>query len=742
MIRMNYFSWPEKYGDFLNPTVITMQPCRNVKQPCSFFSFLPRNGFSQTETTCKMLRFFALFSFLFLAQTAFAQDANTWKKIGDDYLAAQQYQPALQAYQTAEENFPPDADIRTNLGICHYHLHHPAEAEAALFAAFQARGNPPPINYLYLAKLHQARLDFEKAANFYKDFLKRTPADHPWRPAVKAELRRCAVGLRIRRQNPLAAVIPLADINSNADDFKPLPSPSGQDRLYFSANGRSATATDIYFAEVKIGDWSAPQPLSRFVNGADHEIALGFDVSGSDLYFFRGKTLGNGQILVDSFRADPLDRTIFFEPFNGPMRPESGDCEPYFFNDSILLFASRRAGGLGGLDLYVSTRTGDIWSAAQNLGPGINSAFDETSPFLARDGRTLYFSTNDAARSMGGLDILRATWLDWSGRWSPPTNLAAPINSASNDDHFLLSHGGDRGFFDSDRIDGEGGRDLFVAMFDQPREWQLSESSPAAFCLVGKGKNTPEPSERLALPPDSFFDEISTFELPVMLMPAPGGSPKELAVNQFALLAQLLKKYPKLKVTVALHSVSWDDPVGFFLFASQTATDLLRQEGVNSDRVTVLFAGSNFPIAEGKTPTNRRAEVFVENPAILPFELYRPALPKDAFKAQFFQKGMTNLVYRVVVSAERESLDGVGLQKLFELYPEGILERRAGQTGLKFSTGLYLTYDAAEAWRQTLVNDGYTSATVTPFLRGRAMTKDEAAKFISQFPDLQHFIEE
>ncbi|MCF8245204.1 MAG: hypothetical protein K9J37_12500 [Saprospiraceae bacterium] len=688
-----------------------------------------------------VLRMLALFACLSLVKTATAQDAATWKKNGNDLLAAGQFQPALEAFLNAEKTAPIDAGTRTNIGICHYHLHHPMEAEAQLLAAFQAKKEPPPINYLYLAKLQQAQLHFEKAPIFYKQFLRKTPADHPWRPAVRDEIRRCATGLRLRRQSPLAAVLPLADINSNADDFKPLPSPSGQERLYFSANGRSTTATDIFFTEVRAGDWSAPNLLNRFVNGADHEVALGFDEDGANLFFFRGKTLQNGQILVDSFRENPLERTLFFEPFAGPMRPSEGDCEPFFFNDSILVFASRRAGSFGGLDLYVSTQTNGIWSPALNLGPVINSAYDETSPFLSRDGRTLYFSSNATARSMGGLDIQRATYLDWSARWSPPINLGPPINSAADDDHFMLSHGGDRGFFDSDRIIGEGGRDLFVALFDQPCEWQLSESSPVAFCLVAEGKKTLEISERAVQPPGVFFDEISSFELPVMTLPPPGGTPIEQTVNQFALLAQLLKKYPKLEVTVALHSAEGDDAVGAFLFASQTATDLLRQEGVGTERVTLLFAGSSFPVADGAFETNRRAEVFIENPTILPFELRRPPLPPGAFKAEFFQKSMTSLAYWVTVDGGREGVDGKGLAKLFELYPAGLLERRPGQGSLIFSPGLYLTYDSTEEWQRALVLDGYPSATIIPYLRGFALTKEAAARFVDDFPDLQNFID-
>lgn len=693
-----------------------------------------------------LLRSLILFYCFFLAQTASAQNAAAWIKNGSDLLAKQQYKPALESFQLAIKHAPPDAETLTNIGICYFHLHQPEEAEEQLLAASQAKKKLPPINFLYLAKIHQARLEFEKAAAFYKQFLKKTPSDHPWRSAVKDEIKRCATGLRVRRQAPHAAVLPLVDINTSGDEFKPLPSPSGKEQLYFSAKGRSNTATDIFSTEVKAGDWSAPKPLSRFVNSANHEIALGFNESGTNLYFFRGETTQYGQILVDSFRENPLDRTLFFEPFLGPMHPAAGDCEPFFFNDSILIFASSRVGGFGGLDLYWSILHDDSWTPAVNLGPVINSAYDETSPFLARDGRTLYFSSNDAARSFGGMDVLRATWLNWSANWSPPINLGPPINSSLDDIHFTLAYQGDRAFFDSDRITGSGGHDLFVALYDQPREWQLSESQPVAFCLAIEGEVMSKASELAVQPkgelsPWGAFDEITAFDLPVMALPPPGGTPGEQTVNQFALLAQLLKKYPKLQLTIALHAAVGDAPMGAFSFASQTATDLLRQEGIRLERVTLLFAGSSFPIAEGDDQLNRRAEVFIDNPTVLPFKLRRPALPSSAYKAQFFQKSMTSLAYRVNVDIGREGVDLKGLSKLFALYPDGILERRAGTGTLVFSPGLYLTHASATEWRNLLVLDGYPTAAAEAMLRGRELPKEEARKYVNDFPDLKHYIE-
>jgi len=62
----------------------------------------------------------------------------------------------------------------------------------------------------------------------------------------------------------------------------------------------------------------------------------------------------------------------------------------------MLFFASRRPGGLGGVDLYVTTRatTDDPWSDPVNLGPTINSSYNEAYPSISADGRALFFTSN------------------------------------------------------------------------------------------------------------------------------------------------------------------------------------------------------------------------------------------------------------------------------------------------------------------------------------------------------------
>jgi len=113
------------------------------------------------------------------------------------------------------------------------------------------------------------------------------------------------------------------------------------------------------------------------------------------------------------------------------------DLAPHLSRDGLALyFASTRPDSLGGEDLWVSRRASrhHPWGAATNLGPAINTAANERSPALSRNRRLLFFAT-DRPGGSGGFDI----WLSWRADpndddgWQPPVNLGTGINTAATD---------------------------------------------------------------------------------------------------------------------------------------------------------------------------------------------------------------------------------------------------------------------------------------------------------------------
>lgn len=123
---------------------------------------------------------------------------------------------------------------------------------------------------------------------------------------------------------------------------------------------------------------------------------------------------------------------------------------------SILVFASDRAGGFGGTDLWIIQKLADnTWSEPENIGENINTPGNEITPFLVKND-TLYFSS-DGMGGKGGFEIL-VSFRD-QGVWQPPIPLS-DVNSEGNDSDFILlsDH---RAIFCSDRQEGKGGLDLY-----------------------------------------------------------------------------------------------------------------------------------------------------------------------------------------------------------------------------------------------------------------------------------------
>lgn len=147
------------------------------------------------------------------------------------------------------------------------------------------------------------------------------------------------------------------------------------------------------------------------------------------------------------------------------------DQGPAISKDGLTLyFHSNRPGGLGGFDMYVSQRTSvdDPWSSPLNLGPTVNTAFDEGNPAFSRDEHFLFFQTIRPG-GLGGVDlwVSRRSHTKDDFDWGLPVNLGPGINSAADDNAPSYFANDELGFaqlyFVSTRSGGLGGQDIYLS---------------------------------------------------------------------------------------------------------------------------------------------------------------------------------------------------------------------------------------------------------------------------------------
>ena len=125
------------------------------------------------------------------------------------------------------------------------------------------------------------------------------------------------------------------------------------------------------------------------------------------------------------------------------------------------------------------------WSAPLNLGPDVNSPFEDLAPHLSSDGRALYFASN-RPDSQGGEDLWVARRPNRQAPWGPATNLGPMINTSANERSPALSRNRRLLFFATDRAGGSGGFDIWVSWRPDPDDdfgWQTPVN-------LGTGINT------------------------------------------------------------------------------------------------------------------------------------------------------------------------------------------------------------------------------------------------------------
>lgn len=122
-----------------------------------------------------------------------------------------------------------------------------------------------------------------------------------------------------------------------------------------------------------------------------------------------------------------------------------------------LYFSSNSDEGKGGLDIYMSKLENGVWSEGKNLGDIINTSGNEDSPFISKDGKTLYYAST-GLEGMGGYDMFASEFKD--GQWSKPVNMGTPVNSPA-DDIYLKVENEKQIYLSSNRKDGYGKMDIY-----------------------------------------------------------------------------------------------------------------------------------------------------------------------------------------------------------------------------------------------------------------------------------------
>ncbi len=212
---------------------------------------------------------------------------------------------------------------------------------------------------------------------------------------------------------------------------------------------------DIYVSYNYDGTWTEPELIG--INTEGHDAVVNISTDGQTLFTYKDDA-GDGNIYSSSLEDEKWSTPI---KMGSDINEESAETHAHISPDgNFFYFVSDRKNGLGGQDIYVCKKLPNgQWAKAQNVGPTINTPYDEDGVFIHPDGKTMYFSSKGHT-SIGGFDIFSST-MDDQGVWSTPISLGYPVNSTDNDVFFVTSTDGKRGYYSSFQEKGFGEKDIY-----------------------------------------------------------------------------------------------------------------------------------------------------------------------------------------------------------------------------------------------------------------------------------------
>lgn len=356
------------------------------------------------------------------------------------------------------------------LGDVNTELRNFEDAATAFETAIKIDSSFFPRAYIFAGNLNYTLGRYSEAAAFYKLYLSKFGSENLSGEKAKSGLAKAEFA-RFAIQKPVCEepVNLGTEINTPEEDYPNFIDPSGKQLvltrktfILFDAVGRPIYLEKLYASKMENDRWEKPDTLLMHWDQGINIGGMNMSVDGRKMYFTGcnwPSSYGSCDIYV-SFRKGKFWQS----PFNlgGKINSQWWDSQPMVSADSRqLYFASKRANGKGGSDIWMSLKLKDgKWSPPINLGDSINTPGNEMAPMLHPDGKTLYFSS-DGHTGLGQSDLYFSR-KDETGRWSKAQNLGYPINSRYNEINMFIDLEGKQALFSSDRPGGYGKTDIYT----------------------------------------------------------------------------------------------------------------------------------------------------------------------------------------------------------------------------------------------------------------------------------------
>lgn len=388
------------------------------------------------------------------------------------------YKLSLALYKDLAKGTPGSADYTYWIGECYFSLLDFSNALTYFENAKQIDPNANSNLSLRLGMTLQLMGETDKAIAEYENYKKNVSGKKVLKESdVDNYLAQCFKAKELMAKPINVTIENLGDIiNTEFDDKRPSITADGQQMIFTSRRPRDKGSVvdkegdGKYFEDIysSVWDtvkkvWQEPDLISGSINTEFHDAACSISPDGKQIFVYKNDALEarGGDIWVS--RRSSSGRWGTPRPLGSPINTtywEDGAClSPdgktiYFISERNSKFAQGKG------DIYMSTRRskGGEWSEPVNLGPDINTEYDEGGLYIAPDGKTLFFCS-EGHSSMGSYDIFKTVYEN--EKWSKPENVGYPINSIAAESSFILSSDLKTAYIASNRAGGHGERDIY-----------------------------------------------------------------------------------------------------------------------------------------------------------------------------------------------------------------------------------------------------------------------------------------
>jgi tetratricopeptide (TPR) repeat protein len=430
----------------------------------------------KTNNMMKMKRLALLLFILSMGCIARSQDNIRLQEAfyeAEYFMMRGDYSDALQYYQGIYAAMPENASIAFRLGLCYLnipgsknqsieYLEKASQNITAKYREGSLRQTEAPYEALFfLGDAYRINYMFEKAKEAYSTYRETLlPSDIENIMFVDQQIAACNNAPALMA-TPVKFTVERVDniLNDSNENFFPVVSTDGKS-IAFMTSMKFYDA--IMFSRMIRNEWTAPVNITpQLESDGDHYVSYVSD---------------SGEMMLLS-KDDNINSDIWMSRSDGstwePARKLKKEINTKYWeahgfiteDGNTMIFSSDRPGGFGGLDLYTSKLGSDgEWGKPVNMGPEINTPFNDDRPFLIKNGTVLFFASQ-GHYNMGGYDIFRSD-MQYNGLWSKPVNLGYPLNGPDDNIFFCPAEGGKSGYLSLEgRDDGAGKADIYWIRF-------------------------------------------------------------------------------------------------------------------------------------------------------------------------------------------------------------------------------------------------------------------------------------